>query len=128
MSKNTEVTYSDAEVDELLARLSDDAANTTLRVAGRTSEDKGTTVCNMPVIAPDDRPPVGYIPDLADAEFFAAAPSLVRQLRRERDEAQAELIKAKLELAQLRVKPIVDAERQSENLGDIMNLRFTSGK
>lgn len=39
-----------------------------------------------------------------------------------------QLIAVQLELAQLRVKPIVDNERRGENVDDIMNLRFTSGR
>lgn len=43
-------------------------------------------------------------------------------------QAEAERIKLVLELAKLRVKPIVDAEKKGEDYNDIMNLRFTSGK
>lgn len=40
------------------------------------------------------------------------------------DEVEAKLIAAELELARLRVKPIVDAEKKGEDVGDLMELRL----
>jgi hypothetical protein len=41
-------------------------------------------------------------------------------------EVEAKNIQLTLELARLRVKPIVDAEREGEDIGDLMNLRLDS--
>lgn len=48
----------------------------------------------------------------------------LRQRSNRLDAAEAELIKCKLELARLTVKPIVDAEKRGEDLGNVMNMQL----
>lgn len=48
----------------------------------------------------------------------------LRQRSNRLDEVEAQLVACQLECARLKVKPIVDAERQGEEVGDLMNMRL----
>lgn len=114
-------------IAELMARLDYDAQSLEIK----TYRNKSTTVQNFVVIAPPDRPPLAYVADEGNAEFYAAAPAIAHyalELARENERLREREIELQLEVARLKVKSVVDTEKKSEDLGDIMNLRFTSGK
>lgn len=72
------------------AEITDDAGRCTY--VGRTTK---TELQNIPVIAPPARPPVAYVADMRDAEFFIFAPAaidfLLAKLEEMRDHDHCEL-------------------------------------
>jgi hypothetical protein len=74
-----------------------------------------------------------WLPSLEFAATFnphqcAALARYALELSDKVDELEQRCVDLALELAELKVRPIVDNEKKSEDLGDVMNIRFTGGK